>query len=383
MQSYQKMMMKFFLTSLFCITLMFPLHSFLVTAFSVCLYPGQPRKLMHRQNNVKLDSSKSIFASVDSMITESEVLARNQGVLLMATVEERVSAAWKQRQLLKENDISVTKANENDHTVYDLVADTDGFGAVIMEDGVVRIDNVLSQKTAKDMLKYVDQLLIDTTTAVDEGIFPEQALFGNVFRKENRWDLLLPIEASQNVVRCLTELLHEGSPISTAIESIMGKDAELYELSTLISDPGSHPQPLHPDIKYQDTIHPLLTCFVALQDIDKNMGPTLFMKKSASKEYHHDLHNRHLDKEANGLVATSYNELGTLSAGDCSLYSGMTLHCGSANKSNKRRRLFYFSFINKPLFHQQGGRSFVSIRPEVDERNLTLGEIQEMINAWE
>jgi hypothetical protein len=376
------MIPKHALASLFCITLI-SLQNLLVTAFSVCLHPDQPRKLDHRQKNVRLDESKSTFAPVHSSITESEVLARNQGELFMATVEERVSAALKQKQLLEENNISVPKANENDHTKYDLDADTDGFGAVIMEDGVVRIDNVLSQKTAKDMLKYVDQLLLDTLTAVDEGIFPQEALFGNVFSKENRWDLLLPIEASKNVVKCLTELLYEGSPISTAIESIMGKEAELYELSTLISDPGSQAQPLHPDIKYQDTIHPLLTCFVALQDIDPSMGPTLFMKKSASKEYHHDLHNRHLDKGANGLVATSYNELGTLGAGDCSLYSGMTLHCGSANKSNKRRRLFYFSFINKSLFHQKGGRNFVSIRSEVDERNLTLGEIQEMINAWE
>ncbi len=325
--------------------------------------------------------------------TEAEVLARNQGELKTPTENELENAIKKQRKIASRvsasNDNSLdiesdltAKGEHDTHTSYDFKIDKRRFGAILMENGVVRINNVLSRTTANEMVQYVDQLLIDTRTAVQEDIFPKEALFGNVFGKENRWDLLMPIEASKEVMHCLKELLHEDSPIATSIASILGENAELYELSTIISDPGSSAQPLHPDIKYQDTTHPLLTCFVALQDIDKEMGPTLFMKNSATKEYHDDLHNRHLDREAKGLVATSYNELGTLSVGDCSLYSAMTLHCGSANKSLKRRRLFYFSFINKALFREEGGRSFVSIRPEVKERNLTLRDLQNMIKDW-
>jgi len=342
----------------------------------------QHSSLSNRFSYVDYRLLHAASSSVSVIMSESDVLARNQGELTMASKEERKVAISNQKQRLDDNNINIKEANSEYHVEFDLETDIEGFGSIVMEDGVARIDNVLSQQTAEAMSEYVDQLLLDTTTAVKDGIFPQEALFGNVFGKENRWDLLLPIEANKNVVKCLTEVLQEGSPVSNAIESILGKDAELYELSTLISDPGSHAQPLHPDIKFQDTLHPLLTCFIALQDIDSTMGPTVFMKKSATQEYHDDLHDRHLDREATGLVATSYNELGTLGIGDCSLYSAMTLHCGSANKSDKRRRLFYFSFINKSLFNEKGGRNYVSIRPEIAERKLTLGSIQEMISSW-
>ncbi len=316
--------------------------------------------------------------SATSFRSEADVLSRNQGLLSEVSYAKRMEVKKKLKEIGPDN---VLEMNKDDHIEYNFDVDTQGFGSIVMEDGVARINSVLSEENSNAMSEYVDKLLIDTRTAVDDGIFPQAALFGNVFGKEFRWDLLLPIEASEVVVNCICEVLHEGSPISTAIESILGKDAELYELSTMISDPGSQAQPLHPDIKYQDTLHPLLTCFIALQDIDSQMGPTVFMKKSATKEYHKDLHDRHLDKDAKGLVAKSYNELGTLDKGDCSMYSAMTLHCGSANKSDKRRRLFYFSFINKALFQEEGGRNFVSIRPEIKERNLSLRDIQEMIQT--
>jgi ectoine hydroxylase-related dioxygenase (phytanoyl-CoA dioxygenase family) len=103
------------------------------------------------------------------------------------------------------------------------------------------------------------------------------------------------------------------------------------------------------------------------------------MNQSANKDYHQDLQNRHLDPEAKGLVATAYNVRATLDKGDCSLYSAMTLHCGSANKSDKRRSLFYFSFRNNALLEDDGGRMNVSLRPELEKRNLTLRSMQEII----
>ena len=364
------------------------------------------------------DANNQLFSS-QAPLTELDVLARNQGELSMPTQEERNAALTKQRLRLEtkgkeaeegrestNNDENINNNNNNNnvHLEYNIDVDKEGFGASLMENGVVRMNNVLSSQTANEMIHYVDKLLLDTTFAVEEGIFPREALFGTVYGKQNRWDLLLPIEevvVSQQqkqqkqphlMKKALSECLHPGSPIAQTIESILGKDAELYELSTLISDPGSLPQPLHPDIQYQDTLHPLLTCFIALQDVERNMGPTLFMKSSATQEFHDDLHNRHLDVNATGLIATSYNELGTLNQGDCSLYSAMTLHCGSANKSkNQRRRLFYFSFMNKALFRGEeggdggdggGGRKYVSIRPEIEQRHLSLRNIQGMIEEW-
>ncbi|GFH58754.1 hypothetical protein CTEN210_15230 [Chaetoceros tenuissimus] len=317
-----------------------------------------------RSHSTHLLSTVQTEATDVSRMTEGQILARNQGHLEMKTESQR----------------SITKTKHDiEDSDFDSSSDLHGFGSVLMDDGVARIDNVLSKKNAERMRNYTNNLLKDTSYAVEKGIFPELSLFGNVYCKENRYDLLLPIEASEIVMDCLSEVLCEGSPISTAIESVLGSDAELYELSTLISDPNSSAQPLHPDILYQDTIHPILTCFIALQDIDEQMGPTVFMPKSANKEHHDDLGNRHLDPNANGLVATSYNVLGTLDSGDCTLYSAMTLHCGSANKSNKRRSLFYFSFRNNDLLEDEGGRMNVSLRPELKDRNLTLKTMQDLI----
>jgi hypothetical protein len=57
------------------------------------------------------------------------------------------------------------------------------------------------------------------------------------------------------------------------MEQLLGKDAPLYELSALISKPGSHRQPLHPDTPFGGQTGaageaPLLfSAFVALQDV--------------------------------------------------------------------------------------------------------------------
>jgi hypothetical protein len=211
-------------------------------------------------------------AGAPAALTEGQILARNQGNLQMATRGQREAIQQKYR-------VQDPCSNDNVHTEFESSVDDHGFGAIVMDDGVARINNVLSTETADQMRKYVNKLLVDTTEAVEQGFFDPDSLFGNVYCKENRWDLLLPLEGSEQVMNCVTEVLREGSPVATAIESVLGKDAELYELSTLISDPGSKAQPLHPDILYQDTVHPILTCFVALQDIDDDMGPTVFMPK--------------------------------------------------------------------------------------------------------
>lgn len=70
----------------------------------------------------------------------------------------------------------------------------------------------------------------------------------------------------------------------------------LYELSSLISDPGSSRQTIHPDnpiIKQQqqnstntNNVPVLLTCFIALQDITEDMGPTIWLPGTHTAHYH-------------------------------------------------------------------------------------------------
>lgn len=352
--------------------------SFVLPALSPQRTTSITKNVSHQLSSTSTDAATTCHDVPPPVpMTEGQILARNQGNLQMANKDKR--EATKQKYHVEIEDQSTIDNGNTIHTEFESSVDEHGFGSIVMDDGVARINNVLSKETANKMRKYVNNLLLDTTEAVEGGFFDHDSLFGNVYCKENRWDLLLPLEGSEQVMDCVTEVLGEGRPVATAIESVLGKDAELYELSTLISDPGSKSQPLHPDILYQDTVHPILTCFVALQDIDDDMGPTVFMPKSANKKYHQDLKNRHLDPEAKGLVANAYNVRATLDKGDCSLYSAMTLHCGSANISDKRRSLFYFSFRNNALLQDDGGRMSVSLRPELRERNLTLRSVQEII----
>lgn len=71
----------------------------------------------------------------------------------------------------------------------------------------------------------------------------------------------------------------------TVVARAVGEDATLYELAALVSEPGAPRQPVHPDNPYQDAA-PLLTCFVALQDISIDMGPTTFLPRTHTKEAH-------------------------------------------------------------------------------------------------
>ena len=122
-------------------------------------------------------------------------------------------------------------------------------------------------------------------------------------------------------------------------------EAELFELAALVSDPGAPRQPVHPDTGYKEGFDEpaVLTGFLALQDVDEDMGPTVFLPRT----HFAPVHARFNDKEGNGkneLLKSAPQALGLLGRGDMSLFDSRLLHCGDANRSNKRRILFYFSF---------------------------------------
>jgi ectoine hydroxylase-related dioxygenase (phytanoyl-CoA dioxygenase family) len=79
----------------------------------------------------------------------------------------------------------------------------------------------------------------------------------------------------------LAVLSHVLGCIGGALCESLG-DPELCELAALVSDAGARAQTLHPDTRDGDVDgnggsegHSLLfTCFVALQDVTEDMGPT-------------------------------------------------------------------------------------------------------------
>jgi len=232
------------------------------------------------------------------------------------------------------------------------------------QDGVVKLTGILSSDTAsilrQEILERRDVALESIRSSVNKGdqnnndkedwrkYFADVLLKGNQDQGQ-RCDLLLPLANNPTLQTALYELLASPSSLlyNTLVNVLGGDDITLYELSSLISEPGSPRQPVHPDNPHQD-IPPLLTCFVALQDITPNMGPTNFIPGSHTAEAHAafdiDVPSR------DNLLRSCHNVVALLQAGDASLFDSRTLHCGGANKgeegSDKTRALVYISFRN-------------------------------------
>ena len=120
----------------------------------------------------------------------------------------------------------------------------------------------------------------------------------------------------------------------------MGDDACLCELSALISDPGALAQPIHHDTSFCEA-PPRVSLLIALQDVEEDMGPTIFFPQTNTPEWHIKYLMR--GEELEELFCESQHVRGRLKAGDAVLYDTTVLHCASENKSTARRTLFTLS----------------------------------------
>eukprot|EP00979_Chaetoceros_neogracilis_P008963 scaffold2014_cov213-Chaetoceros_neogracile.AAC.7 len=252
--------------------------------------------------------------------------------------------------------------------------------------GVVRVDDGLSASTAQKLQDFVDDTLESSLVEVSTFKVPRNFRFANVLEKTNRWDMLLPFDDNQEegespsaiMLEAMNELLGEGGKIGPIIEDILGEDAVLYELACLISDPGSNRQEIHPDIVYSKDEIPLIACFVSLQDIDSTMGPTVFIPDSVSEDHHRRIND---DTLADAMLQNIPSCISTLKMGDCSLYNPTVLHAGGGNVSNRRRRLFYFTFLASSVKDPSSDFNPGSINPILKQRNLTLKEVRESLKS--
>ncbi len=121
-----------------------------------------------------------------------------------------------------------------------LKAEGKEYAKVLKKQGVVRIDNVLSNNVADAMREYVYALREKSEAEVAAGDIKPIQRFADVLLKKDRCDLTLPF-GEDIITEAMNEALRE-SAVAQTITSILGKDATLYEFSTLISDPGSQRQ---------------------------------------------------------------------------------------------------------------------------------------------
>jgi ectoine hydroxylase-related dioxygenase (phytanoyl-CoA dioxygenase family) len=220
--------------------------------------------------------------------------------------------------------------------------------------GVVRVNEVLSARTADTVLSYVNRALDEALLrSRDEFVALESgdlfgAHFGKVLSRRDpssgatrRHDLKLSL--TPPVSEAVVELL---SALGPTIAQSLGEDAVLYELAALISDPGSPQQPFHPDTRFRDDQGvAVLTAFVALQPVDERMGPTQFLPASHTADAHAAFNTRDDGSRAfHALLRSRPTYRGLLGRGDATLFDSRLLHCGGGNESPRRRVLFYASF---------------------------------------
>jgi ectoine hydroxylase-related dioxygenase (phytanoyl-CoA dioxygenase family) len=256
---------------------------------------------------------------------------------------------------------------------------------VLREKGVVRIDGVLSNKVADQMRDFVFDLRETATAEVEAGSAKLINRFADVLLKSNRCDLTIPF-GPEIVTKSLQQILAKSS-VRDTIEELLSPDAILYELSCLISDPGSQRQNVHPDNPFLDEMSnepTLLTCFVALQDIDISMGPTVWIPGTHTKDVHEKFQDETpgYDGEESSkdrLLRTRPHVLGMLKKGSCAIFDSRLLHCGSANRHEDiSRALFYFSFKN-PKVGYPGNPA--SIRREIGAANLGLEQLSQELEG--
>jgi len=214
---------------------------------------------------------------------------------------------------------------------------------VLNRNGIVRLRNVLSADICDRCLAAISKDLAHEIAHAG-AVMPE-ARFGNVLSRDNRWDMYLTPEGVYR--EALEHMLGSATaPLAVVLNELFcGCSAEFHEFSSLISDPGASSQPIHPDTQHQDQC-PLYTCFVALQDVNADMGGTIFLPRTTPVESHAQFKDS-TTKDA-FLGGSEYRQ-GLLRKGDVAIMDSRTLHCGDANWKS-RRVLFYFTLRN-PQFY--------------------------------
>ena len=257
---------------------------------------------------------------------------------------------------------------------------------VLIREGVLRIDNVLSSDTADSVRDHLYELRRTSEAEVDDGKIQSIQRFAQVLLKRNRFDLTIPLGGSNNgiITTALEEVLCK-SPVGTTISSIFGDDAILHELSCLMSDPGSQRQVIHPDTPYVDGMGPsLFTCFIALQDVTPEMGPTTWLPRTHDEISHEKFKDSSsgeggTDSPKDALIKTRPAVSGLLPKGSCVIFDSRVLHCGTANVSSKSRALFYFSFKDSHVGYPGNP---ASIRKELASANVSLGALMEDLTSF-
>lgn len=224
---------------------------------------------------------------------------------------------------------------------------------VLRKMGCLSISEVLSDATAEKVLAFIVEENARAQVEVTRGDVPFDSRFGGVNCRGmigmfgQRQDLFLPM--SSPVVReAVTEALRNMKPM---LDDLVGEEAMLHEISSLVAERGAPRQCIHADTivlpcpQYPDVhMEPLYTFFIALQDVEDNMGHTQFLPYTHTPAAH-ELWNAagRSDSLKDRFIPAQPAVQSKLKRGDAAVFDSRVLHCGCANDSEKRRVLMYFT----------------------------------------
>eukprot|EP00854_Cymbomonas_tetramitiformis_P014623 gene14623-biopygen15072 len=175
---------------------------------------------------------------------------------------------------------------------------------------------------------------------VDRHFLRISASRGSTFVEEpkHRRDFVLPLSPAVDAVLRGVLSGSAGAVLSHAL----GQDAEIYEITAIISEPGGASQDFHSDGNWSATAPRCITMFLALHDVlDEAMGPTRFCLETHAPQCFPG--NKWLPPTAT-LVSEKGSVWYPLSTGDAVLMDSTAWHCGGANESDRRRNLLSVTF---------------------------------------
>jgi hypothetical protein len=270
---------------------------------------------------------------------------------------------------------------------------------VIRREGVLRINNVISNETADNLRVYILEQQQLAKTETDKDASTSRTYYGVENRRKCRTDLQLSLlrggfasyltpAGDENFKEgisssktfplgdALQEMLGHDGTLRSLFEALVTLDGELYELAAVVTDKGSDRQMVHPDLPYQENA-PLYVIFLALQDVTEGMGPTSFLLRTNTGIENAIFSSGDMERK-NEQLSQADCRISTLRKGEAVLFDARILHCGNSN-NEQTRVLFNYSFRNPQVVGSLGYKG--SIRPCYEEA-MTLRDLADALDAY-
>jgi hypothetical protein len=226
--------------------------------------------------------------------------------------------------------------------------------AALRGNGFIHLPGVLNDEVLLHALdEHITATEVASRSVATTTQHPSGSLLPPALEPQGRSDVLLDLwdtnDEASVVAYALVDVLTGPCGVRALLESCLGHDAVLWELSAMRSRPGAKSQPFHPDTAWQRPEPSAFVVWCALSDVTLSMGPTLLLPGTHRQAAHVAFDSAQgtevpPDFAAAAAVGCEGPVAPLLRRGDVLVMDSRVLHCGLANRSGCERTLFYFTF---------------------------------------